>query len=285
MLTIKKILVPVDFSPASEGAARHAAALARHFHSQIVLLHVQKPLTPVMGGIESIYWAADPYDLSQREREELDSFLQTELQEFPVRRVLLEGDPARRIVEFARAEKPDLLVLSTHGYGPFRRFILGSVTAKILHDTEFPVWTGVHLENAPATGSLNIRSVLCAVDLSPHSRQTLCWAARLASEFQARLGIVHATAPLEVSGGRYYSPDWRDLMIHIANEEIEKLQKELGTQAEVYVTDGAAAKVVARAVEDLSADVLIIGRSPGDGRLRTNAYAIIRESPCPVISI
>ena len=62
-----------------------------------------------------------------------------------------------KIVELAH-ESPDqtVILMPTHGYGPFRRFILGSNTAKVLHDADCPVWTGVHLE----TLSLNGESVM-----------------------------------------------------------------------------------------------------------------------------
>ena len=289
MLTMNRILVPVDFSPASENAARHAAALSRHFHAEMVLLHVHSLLPMTVGAMDGAYLGPDPKELAERAQRELNSFLESELDDLAVRRVQMEGDPARRIVQFAEEEKPGLIVMSTHGYGPFRRFILGSVTAKVLHDTPFPVWTGVHLEQA-AGAPLQLGSVLCAVDLSPHSRRTLCWAGQLAAEFGARLGLVHAAAPLEMTGpdGGYFAPEWRNVLVQRAEQDMAKLQEELGSHAEVFVHSGEAPKVVRQAAAEFPADVLVIGRSPTGGlagRLRTNAYAIIRESPCPVVSV
>ena len=287
MLAMNKILVPVDFSEAGAGAVHHAAALARHFHSEMLLVHVQTPVHYTAGGMDGAYLGPAPEVLAEQERKELELFLAEEIEDLPVRRVLLEGDAARRIVQFAEAEKVDLIVMPTHGYGFFRRFILGSVTAKVLHDVACPVWTGMHLKDAPAADPLHIRSVLCAVDLSPHSRRTLCWAAQAAAEFGARLTVVHATASLDMSGlgGRYFAPEWRDVLITHAKDGIAKLQQDLGTQAEVFIESGAVPEVVRMAAEEASADLLVIGRSPAGGRLRTNAYALIRESPCPVASV
>jgi hypothetical protein len=67
---------------------------------------------------------------------------------------LAESDAARacyvkRIVEFAHNNNITLIAMPTHGYGLFRRFLLGSVTAKVLHDADCPIWTGVHMEAAP----------------------------------------------------------------------------------------------------------------------------------------
>ena len=70
-------------------------------------------------------------------------------------------------------------MMLTHDYGPFRRFLLGSVTAKILHDAACPVWTSAHLETWPVAGDVGIRKVLGAVDFGP--RQFSGVATRLAS--------------------------------------------------------------------------------------------------------
>ncbi len=59
------------------------------------------------------------------------------------------GDPAQVITAFAHTQGVDLIMMPTHGYGPFRRLLLGSVTAKVLHDAECPVWTAVHMAKAP----------------------------------------------------------------------------------------------------------------------------------------
>src|SRR5579871_2891263 len=82
--------------------------------------------------------------------------------------------------------------MPTHGYGPFRQFILGSITAKVLHDADCPVWTGVHLERAPQEPSIAFKNIVCAVDLGPQSCKTLEWAAGMQKQFGARLTVVHA---------------------------------------------------------------------------------------------
>lgn len=287
MMNIREILVPVDFSGASAAATRQAAALARHFHSELLLLHVQSPLRYVAGGLEGVYMGPVPEELAEQERNQLDGFLGPELGDLRVRRIMAEGDAAQRIVSVAQTEGVGLIAMATRGYGPFRRFILGSVTAKVLHDAQCPVWTGAHLSEVPVGDGLKIASVLCAVDLSAHSRQTLCWAAQMAAEFGAHLTVLHAVPPLELAGpgARYYNPEWADAMRAQGLDGIAKLQQDLGTKADAWVESGEAPYVARLAAERAHADVLVIGRSPSGGRLRTNAYAIIRESPCPVLSV
>jgi nucleotide-binding universal stress UspA family protein len=270
MFPLTKILLPVDFSERCLGAARYAEALAAHFQAEITLLHVLEA------------------NSAARARPELDTYLTEELAAVRVRRVLLEGDPARQIVEFAHRERMDLIALPTHGHGPFRRFILGSVTAKVLHDADCPVWTGVHLEQAPRVEAIAFRSIVCALDLGPQSRKALAWAAEMAGEFKARLSLVHALPCIESRPGEYFDQELVADLAKSAREELEKLRGEAGAEAEIVVEGGDAPGVVCGAAETRQAGLLVIGRGSAAGlfgRLRTNAYAVIRQSPCPVVSV
>jgi nucleotide-binding universal stress UspA family protein len=162
------------------------------------------------------------------------------------------------------------------------------VTAKVLHDADCPVWTGVHLEEAPPIERISFRNVLVAVDLGPQAIEPLRWAAWFASACDARLWIIHATPSLEGRAGEYFDPDWRVHLAEQARGEIAKLQEQAGSRAEVLVEDGDAPRVVCSAAKRLGADVLVIGRGSAAGvfgRLRTNAYSIIRQSPTPVVSV
>jgi nucleotide-binding universal stress UspA family protein len=78
----------------------------------------------------------------RRAQQDVAEFAAGELGHFRVHPLVFGGDPATAIVEKAHSECADLIVMATHG---FRRFILGSVTAKVLHDADCPVWTGAHL--------------------------------------------------------------------------------------------------------------------------------------------
>ena len=137
----------------------------------------------------------------------------------------MEGDPAHTIVEYAHSENSDLIVLPTHGYGPFRRLLLGSVTSKVLHDADCAVWTGLHLEKKPSGEPLTLSHILCAIDLGPHSAKALDWANRLATEFGSKLTIVHVVALDPRTEDYYFAPEWRKYVIDRAKDDIEKLQR------------------------------------------------------------
>lgn len=289
MWGVHKILLPVDFQDTSKTVAHQAAVLARHFQSEIVMLHVVTPLSYAAGMIEGGYVPANLGDLYNEllrsARKNLDILLGPELEGLAVKRVLIEGDPATTIVQTARDEKAGLIAMPTHGYGTFRRFLLGSVTAKVLHDSECPVWTGAHLEEEPKR-EFALRNILCGIDLGAHSRKTLEWAAQLASQFGARLTLAHITPQAEVYGpdGFDFGPDWKQKLASSATQPIAKLQLEAGTKAEVIIESGDAAKVLDQVGRQIKADVLVIGR-PSHGRLRATGYGIIRESHVPVLSV
>lgn len=270
MRSVSSILLPVDFSERSAPAARYAKSLAAQFGSPLILLHVLQPLNLEFGAADiSGCMVSELYqNRLQQATQELEAFMPEEFSGIAVERVVVEGDPARSIVETAH-ERAGLILMPTHGYGPFRRFILGSVTAKVLHDADCPVWTGVHLENAPAA-FVPLSHIVCAVDLGPQSSKTLCWAASLAARFGARLTLLHVTLG---------APD-------AARQELENLRNFVHAEAEIRVVPGDPPAAICAAAE--GAGLLAIGRGSAAGvfgRLRANAYSIIRQSPCPVVSV
>lgn len=279
MPSLSKILLPVDFSERSPGAARYAKTLADRYDSEIVVLHVVTPVHYEFGALEGCAMLGEIYtDRYQQAEDNLQHFLEDELAGPKVRRVLLEGDASGRIVEFAHAEQVNLIVMPTHGYGKFRRFILGSNTARVLHEAECPVWTGVHMQDAPAAAPIGLRNILCAIDLGPQSCRTLTWAGMLQRDFGANLTVIHALA---------FEDESAELELSIRSE-VKRFEKSAGVEAAVLLQSGDAAETVCAAAQRLSADLLVIGRGSsagGFGRLRTHADAIIRQSPCPVVSV
>jgi len=278
MDSFARVLLPVDFSERSAGAVHCARSLACHFGSELTLLHVLVPPQYEFGAVDvaGSMLAELCRDRAQQATLELGTFMAAELDGLNVRRAVLEGDPATTIVEYAHREQTGLIIMPTHGYGPFRRYILGSNTAKVLHDADCPVWTGTHLSETPAVAAAPFHHVMCAVDLGAQSGKALAWAAHFAKEFDARLTLFHVTA---------CDPQLRSF----AGDALNGLRSQVGASAaELDFETGEPSRQICAAAKRLEADVLVIGRGSAAGvfgRLRTNAYATIRESPCPVISV
>lgn len=288
-MPVKHVLAPVDFSDRSEGAGRYAEALFRIFRCKITLLHVLTPAHYELGAMEVSGAVVEELfeQRSELARKQLAEFLKDELPPGVADRVLLEGDPASRIVKLAHDEEVSLIIMPTHGYGPFRRFILGSVTAKVLHDADCPVWTGVHLE-AASVDAIQLKTIIAAVDFGPQTERTLMWASRFAESTGAVLKVVHATPNLEGKAGEYFDPEWKQHLEAAAREEATKLLERLKLKADVFFKNGDAARTVCAMAKDLGGDVLVIGRGSASGvfgRMRANAYSIIRLSHCPVVSV
>jgi len=290
MFPISKIVLPVDFSERARQAAAFAVPVAEHFHSEVIVLHALA--TQYEFGSVELGGAIVTTEFTSGHREQaekrLAEFLLKELGNLNVRRLLVEGDPAREIVECARREQASLIVIPTHGYGVFRRLLLGSVTAKVLHDADCPVWTTAHVEK-PEPRETVLRRILCAIDLGPASARSLEWSARMAADFGAQLTLVHAIVELDPrNAGYHFSPEWRKHLVDAAEAEIFALQKRAGTQAGVVIALGSAADMVCAEARKADTDLLVIGRGCETGilgRLTADAYAIIRQSPCPVVSV
>ncbi len=288
-MPLSHILVPVDFSEKSECAARYAGALQRRFASRITLLHVLPPPHYEFGAMEVGGSVLEELFRSRAEqaRTDLDEFLAAELPAGSVDRLLLEGDPAAKIVKTAHDLEASLIVMPTHGYGTFRRFILGSVTAKVLHDADCPVWTGVHME-AARVEDVRLGKVAVGLDLRSQSERTLMWARRFVQETGAEMAIVHVMPCVGAIAGDAADPEWQQRMEAAAREEIRGLLKRLGWEAPVITGSGEVPETVCQLAKDWGADLLVIGRGSASGvlgRLRANAYSIIRQSYCPVVSV
>jgi len=275
MIDFKRILYPVDLSAQSREVAPSVAAMALRFGSEVVLVHVA-------GGTTT--------------ETNFDQFAAAELSGISVVRELLQGDPARQIVSYAEQHKIDLIMMPTHGHGPFRALLLGSVTSEVLHDTHCPVWTGVHAEEWTAHSPGRWKRVLCAVDTEDdtvddteeHGETVLKWAGDFAQQQSLELQLVHAVAGADGMWTEASDPSMYEFLFHAARERVAKLQALAGTRLEVRMIGGSVGTAVHQAALDYEADLIVIGRGAIQtslGRLKNSASAIIRAAPCPVISI
>jgi nucleotide-binding universal stress UspA family protein len=288
-LKIDKILLPLDFIDLPLHLVHQAAALAHHFNSEIVLLHVVTPLSyPAGVFVDKHHKVARDLlaEMVTRARAKLDESLGKELKGLTIKRMLREGDPAREIIRAAQEERAKLVMIPTHGRGALGRLLLGSVTANVLHHCGCPVWTGAHLEDG-ISHEFKIRNILCAIDFGPHSASTVSWAVSLAAEFGSRLTLSHVIPRLEICGrgGKYVETDLKEMLAGAASQRMAKLSKDTGVKADAIIASGDVPKVLRRIAEQTKADLVVVGGRPSEGHIRASSYEIICESRVPVVSV
>ncbi len=288
MLNFRHILFPIDFSDRTCAAVPFVDAFAKRFGSKVTVLSVAQPFWYTGMGDPGGPVVIDTDEILRELETRLSGALVKEFAHLEVDRVAELGDPAQVIVDFARDKKVDLIMMPTHGYGPFRSLLLGSVTAKVLHDAECPVWTAAHVEDAPVRDHSNTRSVLCAVDGTPRSIDLMKWAATLASDLGAGLRLVHVIAGMEAGPARQMDRQFEEDLRLESRKMIEDQQKQAGIEAPLCVTVGNIPAGVREEARRHGTDLVVIGRGVMHetlGRLRTHSYGIIRQSPCPVLSV
>jgi nucleotide-binding universal stress UspA family protein len=283
---MKRVLMPVDFSPRDAAAAHYVKQLAGRLQLQTILMHVVPPPDYEAAVLE----AGGPVlqELMETRRKlAMDRLASTCLKELGgvvVERVLLEGFPSERIVEYAKEREVDWILLPTHGYGPFRRFLLGSVTTKVLHDADCAVLTGAHMET-PKLEDIHFRKIAAAIDLSDSSSKVIAEAKALADQLGAKLVVMHAMQGLSGHVGFNFEKA-SDLHFESAvKERVAEFTK--GMDVEVLIETGDPGKTIAALVKSSHTDLVVIARSTSHGlaAMRSYTYAIVRESGVPVLSV
>ena len=144
MMTIRTILVPTDFSEASEAALKYGKEMARVFGASLHVVHV-------MDDLLAHAWSAEVYVASMPNlREEIEHeatgrlaalVSDDERQGLRVSTAIVAGNPFLEIVRYAKTNEIDLIVIGTHGRGPVAHMLLGSVAEKVVRKAPCPVLT------------------------------------------------------------------------------------------------------------------------------------------------
>ncbi len=147
---IRHILVPTDFSDDARMALREAARWAAHFRARLTLLHVLAPaVIPVSVTEMATVYEVMP-DLQERLQEELTRWIEAKVPEVVSSDIRIEEGPVDlTILERARQDQADLIVMATHGRSGVARWLLGSVTERVLRQAPCPVLTLSHRELPP----------------------------------------------------------------------------------------------------------------------------------------
>jgi len=288
MPKFSSILFPVDFSDRSRAAAPFVLSLAQRYGARIVLLHAIQPPPPLYAGMNAVYPETIDFSGIQTDLEiQLKQFAESELPKIDTTCVVDMGDPADVITLYAETNASSLIAMPTHGYGAFRRALLGSVTAKVLHDAKVPVWTSAHAPEPSHRAHPKPRHILTALDLKDESRRVLECALELASDADATVEMVHVAAEGVLTPSQSEAR-MQELLEQTSAEHRLRIAESPETDVEVVSDGNDVAKLVRNISLRKRIDLVVIGRGVIQdhfGGFRTNAYGIIREAPCPVLSV
>lgn len=287
MFKCENILFPVEFSQRDQAAAPFVLSMAQRYHARVFALHVLQPPPAVYAGMDAVYPQVFDFEGAREDfRIDLRRFTTDQLPKVDVECVVELGDPAATIAQFACSNAISLIAMPTHGYGVFRRALLGSVTAKVLHDSALPVWTSAHTPEPSHRAHPKPRRVLCALDMKPDSRKTLETAIGIARDAEASIELVHV--PSETASPEAAHTFLQELLAQVAHADMIDAGGLSHLADEPEGERGSVAEAVRHLALRKRADLVVIGRGAirsGLGRLYANSYDIIRESPCPVVSV
>jgi len=296
VITIRRILCPVDFSPFARRALDHAAALSRWYEAALTVVHVT-PLMPTVFGLEPAPSEAmlAPFDREAVGRE-LATFVGKAAEGRPEPQLRVLGGPTvGTILSLAAESATDLIVLGTHGRSGFERFMLGSVTEKVVRKAPCPVLTVPRrAEGAPERALFG--RILCGVDFSDASQRAVDHALSLAQEAKARVTLLHVVEWLPSESFAKYpqfdADHYRRTLMTDARAKLEELVPEEARnwcEADTKLVIGKPYQEILRVAAEERSDLIVLGvhgHGPVDRMLfGSTTQAIVRQAACPVLTI
>ena len=299
-IVVRRILCPTDFSIFSARALRHAIALAQRFDARLHVVHVLPPLYPTSGA--SFYFPAPILagpELRQGVEDEMRRFVApADEARVPLETQVRDGQPWREIEAVAGELPADLVVMGTHGTGGFERFLLGSVTEKVLRRLPCPVLTVCHEEGQTWESPGLVRRILCATDLAESSPRTIAYARALALKYDAPVSLLHV---VEMATDSPFAPMLGHMEHARLQAELMRLAREKLAQAvaegaaapdpvvEARVSVGRASEEILKIATEQRADLIVMG-TQGSGPLGrmlfgSTAHQVVRHATCPVLTV
>jgi nucleotide-binding universal stress UspA family protein len=204
---LRHIVIPLDGSPFGEHALSLAVTLARKTDALLHLVHVIPP--PAAEMIEAPFYIDTALEARLRDHQHavqkalLQRVCRRVSEEGHVRAeaVILDGEVAETVADYAARREADLIIATTHGRGPLARFWLGSVTDYLVRNARVPVLL-VHPRTEPLnlTADVPMRRIVVALDGTALSEQILAPASELARATGAVVQLVRVVKPVFVTG-------------------------------------------------------------------------------------
>lgn len=289
--SIRKIIVPTDFSELSNAALHSAARLARQDDASVHLLHsIRLPFlhTNYDVNVPEAVW--EGIRKGTRESMYESQLLLEEAGVSEVDLIVSESrQPAEAVSQASRELSADLVVMASHGRRGIAHAFLGSVTERTIRTSPIPVLA----VKEKAIAEIPLARILLATDFSAHSDVALDLASVLARRYDAHLEVVHVLdrTPEYLRYGSAASVAFDKEARLYAARRLDSIGSDLRAEAlavHTHLPEGHATEVISEEAKRLNADLIVMGTHGLTGL----AHAVIgsvtartlRLAECPVLT-
>jgi nucleotide-binding universal stress UspA family protein len=214
--------------------------------------------------------------------------------------IIKVGEVRGELLGIVSDEKIDLVVMGTHGRNAFEKFLLGSLTERMLRKLPVPILTVSHLSPARelhTAGPVPLHHVLYATDLSDSVDVGLKFSIELARGTGSRLTVLHVLRPLQ---SIYWAADAggllaAELAATIRDDTMRRLTSSIpkeginGVPVVPMLVEGEPFRQILRVASEDESDLIVLnlhGKSMVErALLGSTAERVIRAAPVPVLSI
>ena len=285
----ERILVPVDFSEQSRSAFGHGALFASAFGGALELVHVVEHVVhshpPFWIGEGALAGELHRQGLAQAELH-LKQLLPT-LPVPPGTRVgtrVLSGPLPGALVDYAEESSASLIVVSTHGRTGFSRWLMGSVSERLLRQAPCPVLVA---RGGSEAEHPSIKHLLVAVDLSEHSHRALAAAGQIADKLGATVEVFYVWAAPYYGEGVTPAGLFeriRESARAELDEFVGQAQLPSGLALERTIVSGTATAKITERLHDRAPDLLVLG-THGHGGFKRMVLGSVAEATARYASV
>ena len=284
----KKMLVPLDGSEVAEVALTYAKELAGRLDLDVVLFHVCVPEERELASMHRAYVERAAELVSRQSGEvQQQAGIQSGGKALQARAELAVGHPAEEILRYADENDIDLILMSTHGRSGIRRWVIGSVAAKVVRATKRPIALIRADRVCRDAGDRGITGkVLVPLDGSKESEAVIPYVQELASKLDGEVVLFLVAAPTYPA---YILPS-EPVPVPVSKEEMERVRskakeylekvgsalKGKGIKTKSEVGFGSAADEIIKFADEIDADLVAMSTHGRSGLSRW-AYGSVAD--------
>ena len=286
VVEFRRILVATDFSEGARAALEYALTMARRFKSKVYLAHViPSQVFHFVAPESSVDALQKAKEFATRElRRWIDAAAMSDVEH---EELLIEGQVWPVLQEVIESHDIDLLAMGTHGRTSQKKLLLGAVAEEVFRLAECPILSvGPEARLEPGKKS-ELQRILYATNFKPHAERAASLAFALERAHHAKLTVLHVAekgGDPSLEGHEIV----RDFLVNRLRKVMPAACKNV-CEPEFQIRFGEAAEEILRTAAEQNANLLILGLRGGRGLAgqlpSATAYELVRQAPCPVLTL